>query len=157
MNRYIDHLQAVTTNNYNTIADFHTKSSQSTFTSNSSQQWLFLCSVFIRRFLAMNIGKADSSASVAQKIIVHNWTLYCLVAPAVLKITSRHGPRRKQPLYCCMHEILSNGCFSGSTVLARSKYATIYIILVYNGIRTIPLILQSPMCVSPDLLGVHLR
>jgi hypothetical protein len=24
MNRFIDHLQVVTTNNYNTIADFHT-------------------------------------------------------------------------------------------------------------------------------------
>jgi hypothetical protein len=38
VNRFIDHFQVVTTNNYNTIADFHTtnhstlKSSQSTFT-----------------------------------------------------------------------------------------------------------------------------
>jgi hypothetical protein len=30
---FIDHLQIVTTNNYYTIADFHTKSSQSAFTS----------------------------------------------------------------------------------------------------------------------------
>jgi hypothetical protein len=30
---WIDHLQGVTANNYNSITDFHTKSSQSTFTS----------------------------------------------------------------------------------------------------------------------------
>jgi hypothetical protein len=29
VNRFIHHLQVVTTNNYNTIADFHTKSSVS--------------------------------------------------------------------------------------------------------------------------------
>jgi hypothetical protein len=29
---FIDHLQVITTSNYNTIADFHTKSSQSAFT-----------------------------------------------------------------------------------------------------------------------------
>jgi hypothetical protein len=35
MNRFIDHLQVVTTNNYeyNSIAEFHTKSSKYTFTS----------------------------------------------------------------------------------------------------------------------------
>jgi hypothetical protein len=33
MNRFIDHLQVVATNTYNTIADFHNKPSQSTFTS----------------------------------------------------------------------------------------------------------------------------
>jgi hypothetical protein len=35
VNRFTDHLQVVTTNNYNTFADFHitTKFSQSTFTS----------------------------------------------------------------------------------------------------------------------------
>jgi hypothetical protein len=33
VNRFTDHLQVVTTNNYNIIADLHTKSSQSTFTS----------------------------------------------------------------------------------------------------------------------------
>jgi hypothetical protein len=33
VNRYTDHLQVVTTNNYNTIACFHTKSFQSIFTS----------------------------------------------------------------------------------------------------------------------------
>jgi hypothetical protein len=33
VNRFIDHSQAVTTNNCTTIADFHTKFSESTFTS----------------------------------------------------------------------------------------------------------------------------
>jgi hypothetical protein len=33
MNRFIDHLQVVTTNNYNTISDFHLEFSQSSFTS----------------------------------------------------------------------------------------------------------------------------
>jgi hypothetical protein len=33
VNRFIDHLQVVTTNNYDTIADFHAKSSLSDFTS----------------------------------------------------------------------------------------------------------------------------
>jgi hypothetical protein len=33
VNRFIDHLQVITTNNYNTIADSHTKSPESAFTS----------------------------------------------------------------------------------------------------------------------------
>jgi hypothetical protein len=33
VNKFIDHLHVVTTNNYNIVADFHTKSSQSTFPS----------------------------------------------------------------------------------------------------------------------------
>jgi hypothetical protein len=33
VNRVIDHLHVVTTNNYYTTADFHTKSSKSAFTS----------------------------------------------------------------------------------------------------------------------------
>jgi hypothetical protein len=37
VNGFIDHLQVVATNNYNTITDFHIKSSQSNFAS--------LCSV----------------------------------------------------------------------------------------------------------------
>jgi hypothetical protein len=67
VNIFIDHLQVVTTNNYNTIADFHTKSSVSFHSSllgNNSQQWLFLCNSFTRRFLVTNLNNGDSSASV---------------------------------------------------------------------------------------------
>jgi hypothetical protein len=33
------------------------------------------------------------------------------------------------PLFCCVHVLLRNGCFCGSTVLAWSKYGTVYFIL----------------------------
>jgi hypothetical protein len=64
VDRLIDHLQVVTTNNYNTSADFHT-TNHSTLSllslpslvlyGNRSPQWLFLCSVFTRRFLVSNL------------------------------------------------------------------------------------------------------
>jgi hypothetical protein len=54
VNSFIDHLQVIITNNYNTVADFHSTdhsmlSSQSAFTSH---------------YLVMNLNIGDSSASV---------------------------------------------------------------------------------------------
>jgi hypothetical protein len=70
VNKFTDHLEVVTTNSYNSIADFHTKPSQSAFTSLYLVTALhngFLCNGFTRRFLVTN-----SSASVARCC---NWTL----------------------------------------------------------------------------------
>jgi hypothetical protein len=55
---FTDHVQVVTINKYNTLADFHTKSSQYAFTSlhSSSEQWLFLCNVFTIHFLAVGFN-----------------------------------------------------------------------------------------------------
>jgi hypothetical protein len=55
---FIDHLQVATTNNYNTIADFHTLQI-STAHAKSSQA----CTVFIRRFLVTSPSN-DYSSSV---------------------------------------------------------------------------------------------
>jgi hypothetical protein len=67
VNRFLDYLLVVTTNNYNTIADFHTTnhstlSSQSAFTS----RYLVtaLNNVFTVYFLLMVFYNGDSSASV---------------------------------------------------------------------------------------------
>jgi hypothetical protein len=124
MNRFIDHLQVVTTSNYNTIADFHT-TNHSTLSllsllpqylpGNSSPQWLFLCSVFTRRFLVTNLSNGDSSASFARRLTLHIWTLNCTVAPNV-KIISRHRPCRKHSHYFWQGvftaPLLSNGSYS---------------------------------------------
>jgi hypothetical protein len=73
VNRFIDHLQVVTTNNCKLIPDFYITNHSTlnllsllsiVLLGNSSQQWLFFCSVFIRRFLVININNGDSSASV---------------------------------------------------------------------------------------------
>jgi hypothetical protein len=77
---FIDHFQVVTTNNYYTIADFHTTNhSTLSFLSifplvllgNSSPQWLFLYSVFTRRFLVTNLSNGEYSASVARWLTLH--------------------------------------------------------------------------------------
>jgi hypothetical protein len=74
VNRFIDHLRVVTTNNYNSIADSHITVHfplrplsliHLLLLGNRSQQWIFLCSVFTRRFLVRNLNNGDSSAFVA--------------------------------------------------------------------------------------------
>jgi hypothetical protein len=98
--------------NYYTISYFHTTSLLSLFPivfTNSSPQWLFLCSVFTRSFLV----------SVAGWLTLQSWTListystqleshffsaslegldsnWLFVASTVLKITTRHGPQGKR-------------------------------------------------------------
>jgi hypothetical protein len=120
VNRFIDHLQVVTTENYNTTADFHTTNHSTlsllSLLVNPSPQWLFLCSVFTRRFLATNVSNGDSSASVARWLTLHNWTLNCTVAPSVFKLTPRHGQRRNHSLSCYegvfTTSLHSNGSYS---------------------------------------------
>jgi hypothetical protein len=67
-NKFIDHLQVVTANNYNTITDFHITIPSACFHKsllrNSSPQWLFFCNVFTRPFLVTNLNNRDCSASV---------------------------------------------------------------------------------------------
>jgi hypothetical protein len=70
---------------------------------NSCPQWLFLCNVFTKRF-------------VACWLTLHNWTLNCLVAP-IVKITPRHGPHRKHSL-SIVEACLPHHCIA--TVAARS-------------------------------------
>jgi hypothetical protein len=57
-NGFMDYLQAVTTNNYNTIADFHTLHITTTYTKSFP-----VCSVFIRRFRVTASNNGYSSAS----------------------------------------------------------------------------------------------
>jgi hypothetical protein len=73
--RFIDHSQAVTTNNYNSITDFHITNHPilsfsvyfyQSYLSNSFSQWLSLCSVFTRRFLVTKLSNGDSYAPVAR-------------------------------------------------------------------------------------------
>jgi hypothetical protein len=60
---WIDHIQVVTANNYNTVADFHTKCSQSAFTSiylvtalnNGYSSAVFPLNVSWQRILAMEV------------------------------------------------------------------------------------------------------
>jgi hypothetical protein len=42
----------------------------------------------------------ESSASIARRLTLHNWTLYCTVALIVFNVTPRHGQRRKHSIYC---------------------------------------------------------
>jgi hypothetical protein len=152
MNRFIDHLQVVTTNNYNTIAEFHTTNNSTlsllSLLGDSSPQWLFLCTVFTRHFLVKNLSNGDSSASVASRLTLHIWTINCtalthwteLGQSSHIVSERTHRERRLHHLfYCCATSPLtwhvtllcvygplpSNGCFSTSTVFALSKYVTV--------------------------------
>jgi hypothetical protein len=105
----IDHLQVISRNNYNTIADFHTtnhftlKSSQSAFTSRclvtALNNGFFLCNVFTRPFLVTNFKNGDSSASVVTPLPAgqHSTTELStpFIASIIFKINPRHGPCRK--------------------------------------------------------------
>jgi hypothetical protein len=90
VNRFIGHLHVVTTNNYNTIADFHTLKS---LHANSSPS----CSAFTSHCLVRASNNGDSSSSCAQVLCsqppVQNSTE--LIPPIDLVITSGLGPRRK--------------------------------------------------------------
>jgi hypothetical protein len=72
VNRFIDHLQVVTTykllQHYRPFAYYkwlHASAFIRLYFV-APQQWLFLCTVFTRRFLVTNLRNADSSASVAR-------------------------------------------------------------------------------------------
>jgi hypothetical protein len=112
-------LHVVTTNNYNTIADFHTLQITGAhrlvfsvcytlhypFPGNGPEQWLFLCfrtQVFSELWLHSNGN---------------------ILASVVLLITPFHGPSRKhsfqQYLFCCMLIIATEtGVFAYLTVFA---------------------------------------
>jgi hypothetical protein len=103
VNRFNDPIKVVTTRtiNYNIVADFHTKPSQSTCTSLCVVTALhngLLCSVFTGRYPLTNLSNGDSFASVARWLTLHSLTLNCLLAPIVFKVTPPHGPYRKQSL-----------------------------------------------------------
>jgi hypothetical protein len=71
VNGFIDHLQAVTTNNHTTTADFHTSHSK------SSQ------SAFTRRFLVTDINNEDSPASVPTSLLSGEYPATELSQPAL--------------------------------------------------------------------------
>jgi hypothetical protein len=98
VNRFIGHSQAVTTNNCNSIADFKTKNYSTltllslfalVFLGNSSPQWIILCRVFTRSLLVTSLSNGDSSATVARRLTLHNWTLNS----SQLTWTTRFGTR----------------------------------------------------------------
>jgi hypothetical protein len=95
--------------------------------SSSSQQWPFLCSVFIKCFQVTNPNNGDISASLARCLTHHNWTLNCTVAPIVFKITPRQGPRRIHSLYC------SEGAFT-APLHGNGSYSIVVCVFVAAGI-----------------------
>jgi hypothetical protein len=87
VNRFIDHLQVVTTDNYNTIANIHTKSSQSTLTS---------------FYLATALSNGCSTRHFRCSLVNTpqlNPELHCS-ASCLEDITHPHGPHRKYSPYC---------------------------------------------------------
>jgi hypothetical protein len=70
---FIEHLQVVTTNNHNTIADFHTLR-----ITTSHAKSFPACSVFTRRFLVTASNNGYSSASVlkSRTELTLNWLSY---------------------------------------------------------------------------------
>jgi hypothetical protein len=56
VNRFIDHLQVLTKNKWNTIADKSLNLFSLAFYGNSSQQCLFLCNILTIRFLAKDFN-----------------------------------------------------------------------------------------------------
>jgi hypothetical protein len=136
VNRFIDHLQVVATDNCSTNADFHT-TNHSTLSllsllsvvllGNHSPQWLFLCSVFTKRFLVTKLSNGNFSASVAFRLTLYNWTLDCTVASVVFKITPRQGPRRIHNFYCW------EGVFT-APLLGNGTYSFVVCVFVAPGI-----------------------
>jgi hypothetical protein len=101
---YINHLQVVTTNNYNTLADFHTIKSPHAKPSPAS-------SVFTRRSLS-TASNVEICHLYALKSSLHRLPYRIdLVAPIVFLITPRPGPSRKprfQSLLLRVDSLLSN-------------------------------------------------
>jgi hypothetical protein len=124
VNRFIVHLQVVTTNNYNTIADFHT-----TIFPVSSQQWLFLCNVFTRRFLVTNPNNEDSSAFVLTSFCPVNIPLLNWSNNA-FKITPRHGSRRKHS-HSIVEACLPSHCIATVTAQTTQKTPLSIVACVY--------------------------
>jgi hypothetical protein len=125
----------------------NTKISQSISTSlylvTALQQWLFLCSVFIRRFLVTNLSNGDYSASVTRCLTLHRWTLNCTALTRSTEhsrsshIASERTYRKHRLhhlFYCCvtpprtrkLRAVHSNGCCVQSHLLATGLYATIF-------------------------------
>jgi hypothetical protein len=100
---FTDHLQVVTTNNYNTIAISTLYKITLSFPARS---------VFTRRFLIMASNSGDSSASALKSSLnggslptdsfLHRLPFRTdLVAPVVFLITPRHGPHRQYTILIC--------------------------------------------------------
>jgi hypothetical protein len=113
---FIDHLQVVTTNNCNAIANIHTlqitrehtKSSQSAFTS---------------RFLVMNLKMSSANIRTGWWLS-HNW----LTSKCVSVITSRLGPHRKR------HSSVAVQSFPWEHVCLKSCYSATRIYLLIKNL-----------------------
>jgi hypothetical protein len=108
MNRFIDHLQVVTINNSNTIANFHT-TNYSTLSShcflysllgNRFQQRLFLCNVFTRRFLVTDLNNGDSAVSALMSLLSGEYLATELLRYCLQGNSSARTMQKTQPLYC---------------------------------------------------------
>jgi hypothetical protein len=124
VNTFIDHLHVVTTNNYKATIDFHTTNHSTlsllsllslSLPGKSSQQWLFLCNVFTRRFLVTNFDNGDSSASVVHWITFYALTFIRTVVP-IVKITPQHGPCRKHSPSTVVQAYLPCRCIATAVV-----------------------------------------
>jgi hypothetical protein len=114
LNRFIDHLQVVTTNNYNTIADFHA----------TNHSALFSMYVFPSRYLVTDLNSGYSSALfslnvswyriLTMEILQLPWSRCCPLlntpqlnsqlnysASCLQDNSSARTMQKTQPLYCC--------------------------------------------------------
>jgi hypothetical protein len=94
VNGFLDHLytRLGTASNYSAIADLHTLRIT---TAHAKPQSFIL---FPSRCLVTALNNGDSSASVLTPLPFGLLLTTELIAPAVLVITSRHGPHRKHPV-----------------------------------------------------------
>jgi hypothetical protein len=127
---FIDNLYAplTTISNYNTIADFHTLQ----ITTEHGKSFPTCC-VFTSRFLVTTSSIGDTSTSALKSSLNGVWLPIVsllhrlpyrtdLVAPVVILITSRHGPRRQHrsflyPLPSSSRRFLLRICWIATDVL----------------------------------------
>jgi hypothetical protein len=154
VNRFIDHLQVITTNNYSANANSHSAVHYSMY------EVFSVCCIFT--------GCRLVTASIAHCLTLHNWTLnctaltcwtehgrsshialewthgehrlhhlfYCCVtSPCMHMLRALHSNGRTRQvsrhlLYCCVQALPSNGWCWQSHLLATGQYTTLLLIYV---------------------------
>jgi hypothetical protein len=93
VNRFIDHLQVITTYNYNNIA---------IYTLCSSLEHTVWCSHSVTRYFLLTVPTMAILLPLTSRPFYTDSRTELttdLVAPSVFKITPRYGPRRKYPSF----------------------------------------------------------
>jgi hypothetical protein len=145
---FIEHLQNVTTNNYDSFTELHTLKITVTTYSTHNVFLVFLSRCFVAASKGgcshssgfMNCPRPQlpaSNSNSSQGLDVSSSLIHQPTLCAALHITSRHGPRRKHRFTLFLYPIVpwKHACFrsyywimvvyAGFAVLVLSKYATI--------------------------------